>query len=345
VKILIIKLSAIGDVVQSLCVLHALKTSFPDAEVDWLAGEAAAGLLEGHPMLEKVIIYPRKRFGDLCSQPLSWPQLMHEARIFISGLRKKRYDMVLDLQGLLKSGVLAWLSRGDRKIGFAATREGSSLFLNEKLDPYNPNEHAVLRYMRVAYHLGADDSRPICFPLGTGSNDFSKAAQLLERHGLEPGRTVGFIPGTRWETKHWTAAGFAETGELIRKETGLEPVILGSGADRRLSDEINSHTHRRITDLTGRTDLKTLAALFTMIAAVISTDTGPMHLAAAAGARIVALFGPTAPKRTGPFSSKSRVVCRHLSCSPCFRRRCDHNRCMREITPHEVVMHLKELLN
>ncbi len=343
-KILIIKLSAIGDVVQSLCVLDALKARFPDAEIDWLAGEAAAGLLKGHPMLEEVIVYPRKRFGNLCSQPLSWPQLMREGRIFLSGLRKKRYDIVLDLQGLLKSGVLAWLSRGDRKIGFAATREGSSLFLNEKLSSYDPDQHAVLRYMRIAYHLGADRDRPLGFPLGTGRDKLLKAAKVLEQHGLSAGRTVGLIPGTRWETKHWTAAGFAETGELIRKETGLEPVILGSRSDMKLADEINRHAHRHITDLTGRTDLKTLAALFTMTAAVISTDTGPMHLAAAAGSPVVALFGPTAPNRTGPFSSRSRVVCRHLSCSPCFRRRCKDNRCMKEITPHEVIMYLKELL-
>ncbi len=343
-KILIIKLSALGDVVQSLCVLDALKARFSDAEIDWLVGEAAAGLLKGHSMLEEVIIYPRKKFGSLCSRPLSWPRLMREGRIFLSGLRRKRYDIIIDLQGLLKSGVLAWFSRGDRKIGFAASREGSSIFLNEKLPPYDPNEHAVLRYMRIAYHLGADRDRALGFPLGTGHDERLKAAKVLEQHGLSAGRTIGLIPGTRWETKHWTAAGFAETGELIRRETGLEPVILGSSSDRKLADEINRHAHRHITDLTGRTDLKTLAALFTMTAAVISTDTGPMHLAAAAGTRVVALFGPTAPNRTGPFSSKSRVVTRQLPCSPCFRRRCEDNRCMREITPAEVIRHMKELL-
>ncbi len=345
-KILIIKLSAIGDVVQSLCVLDAIKHRYPKAQIDWLAGEAEATLLNGHPMLGRVITYPRRRFGELCASPFRWHSLGKEGRAFLKELRRDRYDIIVDLQGLLKSGVLTWLSRGRRKIGFASGREGSSLFLNEKLPPYDPDEHAVLRYMRVAHHVGADREREPRFPLGIGKTEMNKAGQLIEYHGLEPGRIIGLIPGTRWETKHWTNEGFAATADLIRSETGFIPAILGGPGDRGLAAEISSLSSGPVADLTGATDLKTLAALFTMITAVITTDTGPMHLAAAAGTPVVALFGPTAPNRTGPFSPGAQVVSRGYSCSPCFQRKCtDEIRCMKEITPAQVMRSLDALLN
>ena len=345
-KILIIKLSAIGDVVQSLCVLDALKHRYPNAKIDWLAGEAAAGLIQGHPMLENVIVYPRRRFGKLCAAPPSWPALLSEGRGFLKELRSREYDTVVDLQGLLKSGVLTWLSRGRRKIGFASGREGSSLFLNEKLPPYDPDEHAVLRYMRIAHHLGADTDREPRFPLGTGPQEIEKAHEVLERHGLEAGRIIGLIPGTRWETKHWTSEGFAATADIVRSRMEFEPVILGGPGDGKLAAEISRLAARPVPDLTGTTDLKTLGVLFQMTAAVITTDTGPMHLAAAAGTPVVALFGPTAPNRTGPFSPRARVVCRGYSCSPCFQRKCcEEARCMKDITPQEVMESLTALVH
>jgi len=344
-KILIIKLSAIGDVVQALCVLDALKHRYPEAQIDWLAGEVAAGLLQGHPMLEDVIIYPRRRFGRLCNSPPAWPALLSEGCKFLKELRQRHYDMVLDLQGLLKSGVLTWLSRGSRRIGFASGREGSSLFLNEKLPPYDPEEHAVLRYMRVAHHVGTDPERKPRFPLGTGDSEIKKAREILSCHGIADAGIVGIVPGTRWETKHWTSAGFAATADLIRRETGFVPVILGGHGDRKLASEISRLASEPVHDLTGATDLKTLAALFTMTAAVVTTDTGPMHLAAAAGTPVVALFGPTAPNRTGPFSSRAEVIRKGYSCSPCFQRKCSiGTRCMKDITPEEVMRSLGTLV-
>ncbi len=343
-KILIIKLSAIGDVVQSLCVLDALRHKFPDAEIHWLAGEAAAALVSNHSMINEVIVYPRKRLGELCSSPLTWPLLASEGRKFLHELRLHSYDIVIDLQGLLKSGVLAWLSHGKRKIGFAAGREASSIFLNEKLPPYDPDEHAVLRYMRIAYHLGADSGRAISFPLCSTDREQQQASALLESRGISPGRFIGLIPGTRWETKHWTPEGFAAVSDMIMERTRMDVAVLGSGSDSRLASEISSLSQKGIHDLTGTTDLRTLGALLSMSAAVISTDTGPMHLAAAAGTKIVALFGPTSPERTGPFTQKSRVVTASVGCRPCFRRNCEDPRCMRRIAASDVAESLMELM-
>ena len=344
-KILIIKLSAIGDVVQSLCVLHALKTRFPQAQIDWLAGEAETTLLSRHPMLNRVITYPRRRLGALCARPSKWGVLAGEATDFIKKLRKDRYDIVIDLQGLLKSGVLTWFSRGSRKIGFASGREGSSMFLNEKLPPYDPDEHAVLRYMRIAHYLGAEKTGEITFPLGLGQKEERAAGDLLKQENIVPGNMIGLVPGTRWPTKHWTAQGFSELAHDITRDTGMEVAILGGMGDKKLADKIIRGSNVKVHDFTGKTDLKTLGALFRMTAAVVTTDTGPMHLAAAAGTPVVALFGPTSPRRTGPFTKSSRVITAGVDCSPCFRRSCSSTECMTRITPAQVMAGLKELLN
>lgn len=344
-KILIIKLSAIGDVVQSLCVLDALKARFPEAKIDWLAGEAETTLLDGHPMLHRVITYPRRRLGKLCAKPSKWSVLSVETIEFIKNLRRDRYDIIIDLQGLLKSGMLTWFSRGSRKIGFASGREGSSMFLNEKLPPYDPDQHAVLRYMRIAHYLGAEKTREINFPLGLGQKQQKTAENLLKQANIMPGRMIGLVPGTRWPTKHWTVQGFSELALEITRETGMAVAVLGGRDDKELAAGIIRGSTAEVHDFTGKTDLRTLGALFRMTAAVVTTDTGPMHLAAAAGTPVVALFGPTSPRRTGPFTKSFRVITAGLDCSPCFRRSCSSPECMTHITPAQVMAGLKELLN
>ncbi|NDY41633.1 glycosyltransferase family 9 protein [Dissulfurirhabdus thermomarina] len=334
-RILIVKLSALGDVVQALPVLAALRRAFPAAAVDWVVGEAAAGLLDGHPMLDRVIVYPRRRWGGAVRRPGRWPGLAGELRAFLRRLRAARYDVVLELQGLLKSGLVAAATRSPRKVGFAGGREGSSLFLTERLPPYDPDEHAVLRYLRLARHLGAPGGPPE-FPLNAGPAAEREALDLLAAGGYHSPRHLVLVPGTVWPTKRWTPSGFARVAEFAARERGLLPVVVGGAGDRGLARAIRDEARVDVADLTGRTTLPQLAALFRRARAVVSTDTGPMHLAAAAGAPVVALFGPTAPWRTGPFGEGHVVVRRGLACSPCFRRRCADPRCMEEIGAAEV---------
>ncbi len=341
-KILLVKLSAIGDVVQSLPVLAALRTRYPEAYISWIVGEAAFPLLMEHPLLDEIILFPRQRLGKLASGPRSWPRLAFEAGCFMKRLRSKRYDVVIDLQGLLKSGILTWFSRAGRKIGFAGTREGSAVFLTERLPAYDPDEHAVLRYLRLAAYLGAETPRPL-FPLGLDSRDRTRARNMLKDLSVDLGRFLIMIPGTAWPTKRWTASGFAQVADLAWQRWGIRSVIVGSSSDSRLARAILKKAGSTPVDLTGKTDLKTLAALYGFASVVVTTDTGPMHLAAATGAPVVALFGPTAPWRTGPYCTRKRVIRKELSCSPCFRRSCDKRDCMINIDAHEVLEAVEDI--
>jgi heptosyltransferase-1 len=335
-RILLVKLSAIGDVVHTLPALAALRKRYPDAHLSWLVDEAASDLLCSHPMLNEVIIYPRRRFGKLAGNLRQWPRLIKEAGSFISHLRSKSYDVVIDFQGLLKSGVLTGLSRGACKLGFAKGREGSSIFLTDKLPRYDPDEHAVLRYLRLASHLDADIKEPE-FPLAIGKADIERAGQLLKEAGAGDCRILCLNPGATWETKRWAPKGFAEVADNCFERWDMVPIIVGGPGDKGLASNIAEFAKHPVIDFTGLTSLRTLAALYQRVGAVVSTDTGPMHLAAAAGAPLVALFGPTAPWRTGPFGRGQQVIRLGLPCSPCFKRHCPDPKCMMDISPEQVI--------
>ncbi|WP_428121556.1 glycosyltransferase family 9 protein [Dissulfurimicrobium sp.] len=333
---MIIKLSAIGDVVQSLPVLAALRMTFSDAHIGWVVGEAASGLLDAHPMLDELIVFPRKGLGELASNPADWPKFLYKAATFLRRLRLRDYDFVVDLQGLFKSGFVTLFSRGKVKIGFSGGRELSSIFLNKRLPAYDPNEHAVTRYLRLAAHLGAKTDKPE-FPTGLDDKDRARLDQLLRDLGISKGPLICLIPGAAWTSKRWTSRGFSEVAGYCIDRLGLMPVIAGGAGDKGLAGEIVSLAGKGIIDLTGRTDLKMLAALFERTSVVVSTDTGPMHLAAAVGTPVVALFGPTAPWRTGPFGKRHQVLRLETGCSPCFKRMCQDPVCMTGIKSSDVI--------
>lgn len=342
-RILIIKLSALGDIVQALPVLHAVKRQWKSCQVDWITGEAAAGLLKGHPLLNRVIVYPRKRLGEMARSPFAWRRLFGELRGLSRRLKKARYDAALDLQGLFKSGLITYLSGAGEKVGFKGGREASSLFLNRKLPRYDPDQHAVLRYLEVPAYIGADSS-DISFPLGITDPDLREAEGLLDQLDLKAGRFVLLIPGTVWPSKHWSVEDFSRLSRLISRELGLACLVVGSGADVSLGKAIARGSRGSARDITGNTSLKLLAALSTMAATAVTTDTGPMHLVSAAGLRVVALFGPTAPWRTGPFGKGHIIIRKGLECSPCFNRQCITRECMLSISPEEVLIAVNEII-
>ncbi len=342
-QILIVKLSAIGDVVHCLPALNALRGTYPDAHITWAVGDVAAEILRGNPLVDQLLIFPRSRWSERFSKPGEWPGLFREMRDFLSALRARTYDIALDFQGLLKSGMVIGLCRGRRKIGFAGQREGSSLFLNERLPPFDKDEHAVLRYLRLTRHLGADSSDP-AFPLWIDPEAQRELQKVLEDLRIASRPIVALTPGARWRTKLWTHEGFARVADECRLRWGLTPVLVGSAGDRPLAEAIRSRAKFPIADLTGRTSLRSLAALYKRSKLVISTDTGPMHIAAACGVPVVALFGPTAPWRTGPFGKMHQVVRLGLDCSPCFMRNCSNPVCMTGIGPELVMQGVKSVL-
>ncbi len=360
-NILIVKLSAIGDVVHTLPSLAALRQCYPAAHITWVVEEAAADLLAGHPALDRVIVSRRKfwvnqlRRGQIASP-------LRELRAFLRELRGRPYDLVIDFHGLLKSAVIVAASGGRRRLGYDSLQELSGLFYNEKIHE-DMGKHAVDRYLDFVHYLrcGSGEREPVPerppeFTLAIGEDERLHAAALLRRHagtlgveiqGREAGTTVGaFVainPVALWETKLWDDRKFAELGDRIRRELGIGVVITGSDAEP--IERIVRRMETRAVNLGGQTSLRELACLYRQAALLVTTDSGPMHLAAAVGTPVIALFGPTDPARTGPYGPGHRIIRGVMPCIPCFRKHCETGDCMRAIAVETVFSAVKEVLN
>lgn len=341
-KILIIKPSSLGDVIHALPFLQAVKDSFPDARVDWVISKNLKGILEGNPLIHELIVFDKDSWKGIKNLPGTISE--------IKGLRKllksKRYDVVVDLQGLLRSGLITFFTPASMKVGFQHAREGSHYFYDLKI-PENGAVHAVDRCLEIAKAIGAK-SKKTAFPLYVDTAAREKITQLT---GNIPEYIV-IAPSARWATKRWPAEYFAS---LMKKIT-LPCVIAGAKGDRDTAQEIihriQSTEHRIQTvttvNLCGKTNLKELVALIDRAKAVVSNDSGPMHIAAALGKPLVALFGPTDPAKTGPYGwLKNRnltVIRTSVPCSPCRKKRCKKFVCMKDISVDKVFDALKGYL-
>jgi heptosyltransferase I len=325
-RILLVKLSSFGDVLHTLPALEALRSAYPAAHITWLVEAAYAPLLAGHPALDEVWEAPRLHASELLAgaNPARLRRLLHL-------LRARRFDLVLDVQGLLKSAVWVALARSPRKIGYDQTREGSYLVLTERVPPFDPEAHAVLRYLNLAHYLGAPPALPR-FRLGLGLG--VDTTVLVPEAAAAP--LAVLHPGARWASKRWPPASWARVAEWLNQQ-GFQVAITGSRADAELALSITGQSPASIVNLTGCTSLAELAAILRWARLAVTTDTGVMHLAAALATPAVALFGPTAPWRTGPYGEGHRVVRLELPCSPCFKRRCPDPRCLHDLTPQMVV--------
>jgi 3-deoxy-D-manno-octulosonic-acid transferase/heptosyltransferase-1 len=343
-NILIIKLSAVGDVVHSLPFLEVLRDRFPSAMIDWVVEEDASGIVESHPEIDRLIIFPRKSWLKRFIKKGEYIGVGKEVTKFLKELKSRRYDIVVDLQGLLKSGILTFLANGKRKIALNGGREGSLIFTNEKVAIPDPDLHALDKYLCIARYLGATN------PVWNGQipiydTDEEHVDYLLGEIGNNS-TLVAVNPMAKWESKLWELHRFASLADTIKEELGAGVVFTGSEGDKAAIEDIRSGMKTRALNLAAKTTLKELAYLYQKCAAVICTDTGPMHVAAAMGSPVVvALFGPTSPLRTGPYGAKHRVIRAGLECSPCFKKRCDDMSCMKKITVEMVFGAVREVLS
>ena len=343
-NILVIKLSAIGDVVHSLPFLEVLKDRFPLSKIDWVVEEDASGIIEDHSDIDQLIVFPRKGWIKRIITKGEYRSVGKEVANFVKKLRKNKYDIVIDLQGLFKSGILTFIARGRRKIALNGGREASSIFVNERVAITDPNIHALERYLYVARYLGVtrlDWNGQI----STNTTDKTYIDHFLQEIGND--RTlVAINPMAKWETKLWGLDRFACLADRIKEELGAVVIFTGSESDTKAIKTILSMMNTSALNLTGRSSLKELAYLYQKCAVVISTDTGPMHVAAAMTSPVViALFGPTSPFKTGPYGAKHRVIRAGLECSPCFKKKCGDMSCMKEITVDMVFEATKEIIS
>ena len=335
-KILILKPSSLGDVIQALPVLRLLKRHFPTGEIFWWLDSALAPLLEGDPDLAGVVRFERQRWAH----PQHWPEMLRSIR----WLRARHFDLVIDLQSLLRSGAFAWLSRGKFLAGLDETREGARGFYDLAVPRKSFHTHAVDWYLAMLPPLGV----PV-------HNNFTWLPERPEIAAAVKSKwkTVGtswiaLQPGARWENKRWPVEHFAE---LVRRLADKFPdtrfAILGSGEDKPLGEIISRAAPERCLNLCGATSLPEMIEWLRLCDLLVTNDTGPMHAAAALGKPLVALFGPTEPRRTGPYGQLENVLRLDLPCSPCLKSTCHFERpeeCLRALPPALVLERVLKLL-
>ena len=347
-SILIVKLSAIGDVIQTLPMMEALKRQYPRARIEWVVEEEASELLLTHPTVDRVIISRRKSWLKRILKTGDFWKTLREIGRFVRELRSRHYDWVIDNHGFFKSGLLVLLSRGRRKIGFQASagiaEEGSYFFTHERYKPLSLERHALERYLDLVSQMGVQiEQMAFHFPVPSGAVKGAEA--LLREKGFGCRPLVVLHPMAKWATKQWPAYKFARLiAALAQKKASI--VITGSAQDEGPVGEILRRTGDsvRVLNLTGKTNLLELAGIFSLSDLVLSPDTGPMHLAAAVKAPLIALFGPTAPWRTGPYGNNPGIIRKDLACSPCFKKKCRTMECMNSISVEEVLAAVEQKL-
>jgi heptosyltransferase I len=342
-RILLIKPSSPGDIIHALPVLHGLRLRYSKAHLAWLVATPFADLISVDPSLNEVIPFDRKRYGFL-GRSL---RVTGEFLTFLKKLRAKEFDLVIDLQGLFRSGFLTKASGAPTRIGFAAARELAWMFYSDCIPKCDADAHAADKNYAVAAMLGFD-STPKDFTLHLTESDRAAAGNLLNSAGIN-GPFAAIVPGTRWETKCWPAERFGKVAESLQSTHGLNSVIIGGQDDIPAADAAVQSSGGSATNLCGKTTLRQAAALIERSAIVITADSTPMHLAAAFNRPLVALFGPTNPSRTGPYGRGSDVVRLDLACSPCYYRKlsqCPHDHaCMRDMLVERVATRCVDALS
>ena len=322
--------------VQALPVLRLLKRHLPASEIYWWIDAGLAPLLDGDPDLAGVVRFERKRW----SSPVHWPEMLRS----IAGVRAQRFDWVIDLQGLARSGAFAWLANGHLLAGLDEAREGARGFYDLIVPRPSFHTHAVDWYLAVLPRLGV----PVHHDFVWLPKQPVIAAALKSKWPGENSRWIALQPGARWGNKRWPAEHFAElTHQVTAEFPDTRIAILGSAEDQPLGEIIARAAPERSLNLAGQTSLPEMIEWLRRCELMVTNDTGPMHVAAALGKPVIALCGPTEPRRTGPYGQTERVVQTQLPCIPCLKSRCawpQPMECMTAISPREVFARVRHRL-
>lgn len=323
-RILVVKLSSLGDILHVLPTVCALKAQ-TGASIDWVVHPEFAAIVRCFAAVDNVLTFPRRK-------------LFSEFRKSVRELRKVEYDLVVDLHGLMKSAIVTSLARAKRKIGPSYAREGSALFYPERAGRMHRDCHAAVQAFDTLDYLKLErptrDLNPSDFNLP--SIDVPAGSPL-----------IAFAPVSRWDSKNWPIERFQELVPLIVKTyPSAKIVVLGGKADIEVGNEIASIAPEVVANLCGKSSIGESMSLLSRCSLLIANDTGPVHMAAAVGTRCLVVFGPTRPDWTGPFGSGHRVIMKSLSCQPCLRHTCPRGtkECMSAITAEEVLTQALEML-
>lgn len=306
-NILIIKPSALGDIVMALPALSALRRNFPKAKITWLIRPEFATLIKDHPHLNDIILFDRRFLGKAWRNPRAFGAILS----LIATLRRSGFDAVFDLQGLFRTAGLAWLSGCKKRFGMQNAREGASLFYTHKVPHSRDRIHVVDAYLEIVQAAGASDlAVEFVFPQDRRAAD--AAEKLLTAHNVDINNYAVFVPGSAHPNKCWPPERFALLADKISSQFGLAVAAVGSASEKPVVQKIKNLANLPVTDLTGLTGLNELTALLKSARIVISNDTGPGHIAAALGVPLVMIFGWSNPARIIPYGRKHCAIAGEL---------------------------------
>jgi lipopolysaccharide heptosyltransferase II len=340
-RILVIKLSSLGDIVHTLPAVAALRQRFALAHICWLVKSQWASILEGNPDINEVLSV------DVSWQ--NWPKL-------VKGLRKRQCDLVVDFQGLFRTGLLGILSGANMRVGFAQAREGAAWMYTHGVTVSGDQEttwrllgvHAVDRNLAIAQFLSADISRPT-FHFPGLDEDHTYIHDLLHRAQIESHETlIALAPWSRSALKSWPLNRFVQLAEELARIPTLRVVVIGGPADSQPATEFHRLESQGLVNLVGKLSLRQLPELLRRMRLVVGNDSSLIHLAAGVGTRVLAIFGPTEPKATGPYPLSQHAVRRtELACSPCGQRTCrnpQYLECLDTISVSSLLGSIRKIL-
>jgi lipopolysaccharide heptosyltransferase II len=327
-RVLIILLGAIGDVVRALPLLGRVRHAWPQAHIAWAVEPKSSPIIEAHPWVDQLIIYDRRH------APWSFAP-------FLQSVRRGRFDLVIDLQRHLKSGIIGMVSRAPERIGFAAanTKELNHRFTTRQIEAQPKLRLKLIQYQAFADALGLPPT-PIEFGLSL-PHDEDLRARAFVAEARRP--LVGVILGSSWPSRLYFPESIAAViRALARPADGspaLFPVLIGGADDAAIGDAVvRALDGLEVLNLVGRTRLRDLVGIFSECAVAFGPDCGPMHIAAAMGRPVVSLWGSTAPERSAPWGNAEFALRGEIPCHPCYLRDCPIGReCMRRIAPEQVV--------
>jgi heptosyltransferase I len=303
-KILIMKPSSLGDIVLALPALSALRKSYPEAKISWLIKPEFAPLLENHPYIDEIINFDRKQLAKAWYNPTALKSLFG----LLSQLRREKYDIIFDFQGLLRTAIFAQLSGCKNRYGQADGRELAHLFYTHKIKQDRDSIHLVDFYLKIIKAAGAGYN-DVKFELPISKIHADSVTKLLSSNGIK-GQYIVFIPGSAQLDKCWPAERFAELADKISSQFDLPILAVGTNSEKSMAEEIKKLAKVAITNLAGQTSLKELVELLRAAKLVVSNDTGPGHITAALGTPLVMMYSWSNPARIAPYGRKECMVAR-----------------------------------
>ena len=328
-NIMVVKLSAIGDVIHALPVSYALKETFPEARVTWVVEPPAYELLTDNPYIDEIILFEKKKFKSLGG-------FLTNFGPFKRRLQQNQYDAALDLQGLFKSAAIAYLSKAPVRLGTCNMRECSDKVSRPVIGPHAQG-HIVERYLDAARELGCRVDK-VVFPMNVTARDEDLAARIMQQAGADIGNPyVVLAVGANWPNKRWPTKYFAALSDWLYSQK-LIPVVIGGGVlDASLAAEIEAAAEIPPVNLVGRTSLKQLAHIIRHARLTLGGDTGPVHLSAGIGTKTVMVMGPTDANRNGPYGQLDNAIEADWDCKYCWKRACPKGEeCLAGISVEQV---------